>query len=51
MATEDLVYLLDGLGVETGVSLPELMTASEGIEASLGRPLPSRSYRAAHARS
>jgi hydroxymethylglutaryl-CoA lyase len=46
LATEDLVYLLDGLGYETGVSLPALLEASAFIEQKLGRPLPSRVYRA-----
>jgi hydroxymethylglutaryl-CoA lyase len=46
LATEDLVYLLDGLGYETGVSLPALLEASAFIEQKLGHPLPSRVYRA-----
>jgi hydroxymethylglutaryl-CoA lyase len=49
LATEDLVYLLDGLGYETGVSLPALLEASAFIEQKLGRPLPSRVYRASRA--
>ena len=46
LATEDLVYMLDGLGVETGVHLPRLLEASAFIEARIGHPLPSRVYRA-----
>ena len=46
LATEDLVYLLDGLGYETGVSLSALLEASAFIEQTLGHPLPSRVYRA-----
>ena len=46
LATEDLVYMLDGLGYETGVSLAALLQASAFMEARLGRPLPSRVYRA-----
>jgi hydroxymethylglutaryl-CoA lyase len=46
LATEDLIYLLDGLGVATGVSLPALLDASRVIEAKIGHPLPSRYYRA-----
>jgi hydroxymethylglutaryl-CoA lyase len=46
LATEDLVYLLDGLGVETGVRLDALMAASRFIESRVGHPLPSRVYRA-----
>jgi isopropylmalate/homocitrate/citramalate synthase len=46
LATEDLVYLLDGLGYETGVSLPAVLDASAFIEPRVGHPLPSRVYRA-----
>jgi hydroxymethylglutaryl-CoA lyase len=46
LATEDLVYLLDGLGIETGVRLDALMTASRFIESRIGHALPSRVYRA-----
>ena len=45
-ATEDLVYLLDGLGYETGVSLAAVLEASAFIEQTLDHPLPSRVYRA-----
>jgi len=41
LATEDLVHLLDDLGVASGVSLPHLLTASRELEAAVGRPLPS----------
>ncbi len=46
LATEDLVYLLDGLGYETGVSLSAVLEASAFIEPRVGHPLPSRVYRA-----
>src|SRR5262245_17053146 len=46
LATEDLVYLLDGLGHTTGVDLERLRAASRPIEAALGRPLPGKVYRA-----
>jgi hydroxymethylglutaryl-CoA lyase len=42
LATEDLVYLLDGLGIETGVSLQSLRRASHFIAQHLARELPSR---------
>lgn len=42
LATEDLLYMLDGLGIETGVRLEGVMTASRAIEPLLGHPLPSR---------
>jgi hydroxymethylglutaryl-CoA lyase len=46
LATEDLVYALHGLGIETGVSLEGVFEASRYVEASVGHPLPSRCYRA-----
>ena len=46
LATEDLVYMLDGLGIESGVKLETLVAASAFIESRLGHPLPSRYYRA-----
>jgi hydroxymethylglutaryl-CoA lyase len=46
LATEDLLYLLEGMGVETGVSLEGVRAASRGIEGALGHPLPGRVYRA-----
>ena len=42
LATEDLLFMLNGLGIETGVSLDRLMEASLAIEGTLGHPLPSR---------
>jgi hydroxymethylglutaryl-CoA lyase len=42
LATEDLVYMLDGLGVDTGVSLRALSEASRFIAGRLDHPLPSR---------
>lgn len=49
LATEDLVYMLDGLGIETGIDLGALVAASASIEPAIGHPLPSRCYRAARA--
>ena len=46
LATEDLVYMLDGLGIQTGVSLEGVIAASRVIEPHVGHPLPSRVYRA-----
>ena len=37
VATEDVVYMLHGLGVETGVDLAALAAAGNGISAALGR--------------
>ncbi|MFH3479874.1 hydroxymethylglutaryl-CoA lyase [Xanthobacter variabilis] len=42
LATEDLVYMLDGLGVETGVDLDRLAAAGRAITAALGRAPTSR---------
>ena len=42
LATEDLVWMLDGLGVETGVDLGRLVETSVWMAAQLGRPSPSR---------
>jgi len=42
LATEDLVYMLDGLGIESGVSRDRVMRASLSLEDRLGHPLPSR---------
>ena len=46
IATEDLVYLLHGEGVETGVDLDALIGVSEWLEHTLGRELPGQVYRA-----
>jgi len=46
IATEDLVYLLEGEGVETGIDLDALISVSEWLEGVLGRPLPGQVYRA-----
>jgi hydroxymethylglutaryl-CoA lyase len=42
LATEDLLYMLDGFGIETGVSLHTVLAASRFIEPKLGHPLASR---------
>ncbi len=39
--TDDLLYLLDRSGVETGVSLDKIIEASEWLEAQLGRKVPA----------
>jgi isopropylmalate/homocitrate/citramalate synthase len=50
LATEDLLYMLDGLGIETGVTLDALVEASRFIEPRVGHSLPSRYFRAAVSR-
>jgi hydroxymethylglutaryl-CoA lyase len=42
LATEDLVWMLRGLGIETGVDLGELVATSRWMADVLGRPSPSR---------
>jgi len=49
LATEDLVYVLNGLGIETGIDLSALVQASAFIEPHVGHPLVSRYFRAAMA--
>ncbi|MFO1314742.1 MAG: hydroxymethylglutaryl-CoA lyase [Burkholderiales bacterium] len=50
VATEDVVYLLHGLGIATGVDLDRLVDAGEHICAALGRPTNSKVGRALLAR-
>lgn len=50
LATEDLVYMLDGLGISTGVNLDRLVEASRFIGTRIGHPLPSRYMQAVAAR-
>ena len=42
LATEDLVYLLDGMGYDHGVRLEGVLEAARFIAAALGRPLASK---------
>ncbi|MDX3694257.1 hydroxymethylglutaryl-CoA lyase [Streptomyces europaeiscabiei] len=46
LATEDLVWMLRGLGIDTGVDLGRLVATSEWMAGHLGRPSPSRTVRA-----
>jgi isopropylmalate/homocitrate/citramalate synthase len=46
VATEDLVYLLEGEGIETGVDLDALIEVSQWLEELLGRQLEGYVYRA-----
>ena len=46
VATEDVLYLLDREGVETGVDLDALISVAKWLEQLLGRELPGRVYRA-----
>ena len=46
VATEDVLYLLDGLGIETGVNMVKLIAAGDYICNALGRPTSSRAGKA-----
>ncbi|MBT2411999.1 hydroxymethylglutaryl-CoA lyase [Streptomyces sp. ISL-12] len=46
LATEDLVWMLRGLGIDTGVDLDRLVATSVWMAAHLDRPSPSRTVRA-----
>ena len=46
IATEDLVYLLHGEGIETGVDLDRLVAVAEWLEGVLERELEGQVYRA-----
>jgi hydroxymethylglutaryl-CoA lyase len=46
LATEDLVYMLHGLGVKTGVDLDKLIEAGRVAESVVGRPLPGKVHQA-----
>jgi hydroxymethylglutaryl-CoA lyase len=42
LATEDLVYALDAIGIEHGVDLGRVLDAARFIAGALGRPLASK---------
>ena len=46
IATEDLVYLLHGQGIHTGIDLDGLIEASRWLESHLGRELEGQVYKA-----
>jgi len=46
VATEDVLYMLDGLGIETGVDIRKLIAAGDYICDQLGRPTNSRAAKA-----
>jgi isopropylmalate/homocitrate/citramalate synthase len=46
IATEDLVYLLHGEGIETGIDLDRLVEVAAWLEGRLGRPLEGQVYKA-----
>jgi hydroxymethylglutaryl-CoA lyase len=46
LATEDLVYMLHGMGIQTGVDLDALLEAGRVAESVVGRPLPGKVHQA-----
>lgn len=46
VATEDLVYMLEGMGVGTGIDLERLVEAARAAESIVGRALPGKVHRA-----
>jgi hydroxymethylglutaryl-CoA lyase len=46
LATEDLVYMLHGMGLDTGVDLEALILAGEVAERIVGRKLPGKVHQA-----
>ena len=46
IATEDLVYLLHGMGCETGIDLEALIEVAEWMARQLGKELPGQVYKA-----
>jgi len=46
-----VLYLLDGLGIETGVNIRKLIAAGEYISGKLGRPTNSRAAKAIASRA
>ncbi len=50
LATEDLVYMLEGMGVKTGVDLDRLIEAGRVAETLVGRALPGKVHQAGRPR-
>jgi hydroxymethylglutaryl-CoA lyase len=46
LATEDIVYMLEGMGIRTGVDLESLIQAGKTAERVVGRPLPGKVHQA-----
>jgi hydroxymethylglutaryl-CoA lyase len=49
LSTEDLLYMLDGLGIRTGVDLDAIFETSAEMQGAIDRPLPSRYFQATRA--
>jgi hydroxymethylglutaryl-CoA lyase len=46
LATEDLVYMLHGMGIQTGIDLDQLAEAGKVAESLVGHPLPGKVHQA-----
>jgi hydroxymethylglutaryl-CoA lyase len=46
VATEELVAMLDGMGIQTGIDLDRVLDASRFLQSVIRRPLPSRYFQA-----
>jgi len=46
VATEDVIYMLEGMGVRTGVDMEKLVEASQLASTLVGHEMPSKFYRA-----
>ena len=51
VATEDVVYMLEGMGIRTGVDMTKLLAATNDISRLLGRPPVSRVATALNAKA
>ena len=51
VATEDVVYMLEGLGIRTGVDMPKLVAATNDVSKLIGRPPVSRVASALNAKA
>jgi hydroxymethylglutaryl-CoA lyase len=51
VATEDVLYMLEGLGIETGIDMSKLVAAGDFISRALGRPTNSRVAKALAAKA
>ena len=51
VATEDVVYMLEGIGVATGVDMPKLVAATNEVSRLIGRPPVSRVAAAINAKA
>ncbi len=51
VATEDVVYMLEGMGIKTGIDMPKLLAATNAISKLIGRPPVSRVASALNAKA